>query len=267
MKKIVIPILSLLCVITLFGCTSTKQSSYTDELQAVLDARGNEDKAFMEDFYNDTIDAHFSGMTTDEINAQIATIKEISGWNIGYFNDKFGDPTDKPYAAYVSNNGTFRNSTTDGDVLSSYFIVDADSFSFELYEYGDVPVTDKLYANAKTPEGTVYNIDFSGYEKNYRKTLGKRYQAQLSSDSSSDKILASLEKYFEEQGAPVGGYFEILREIHTSGELKFSAHNEYYSEYSFGCDTTYLDIYVCALWMNAGYINDIGWFDILANDE
>ena len=265
MKKTIIPIVLLLCVITLFGCTSTKQSSYTDELQAVLEARGNEDKAFMEEFYNDTIEAHFSGMTPDEIDTQLATIKETSDWTIGYFNDKFGDPTDKPYAAQASTDGTFRNSATDGDILYSYFIADADSFSFEIYEYRDHPVTNKLYANVKTPEGTIYNVDFSGYEKNYRKTLGKRYQAQLSSDGSSDKILASLEMYFEEKGTPIGGYFEILNEVHMPGELKFSANDEFYSEYSFGCDTTYLDIYVCALWMKAGYINDIGWFDILAN--
>lgn len=252
---------------SLFGPSEEEQEALREKyIQGVAE----ENIAFRAQFYENTISYHFEGMTDDEIVKKIEDEKSIilQDWVISYYVDNFGDQTDEPYTAQAIE-GTFRNSATSGDELFVKFIVDADDVSMELYEYGDIPVSDELNIDAKTPNGIEYSVEIASPTDTYRKKLAKNYAAfdeyMVAMDSDYQVIIDGWD-LLESLGVYHGGYFEILSNIHHEGGLKFSASDDYYSEYSFECNTDYLDIIICSLWMNEGLITDKGWFDILVAD-
>ena len=74
-------------------------------------------------------------------------------WEKTYYTDVFGDPTDEWYITNTELfSGTFKNSATDGSPLSAKILVDLDSVSIVLYEYGKDRIKNAL------SNDVIYNI-------------------------------------------------------------------------------------------------------------
>ena len=96
-----------------------------------------------------------------------------SGWEIDYYVDDFGDPTDDAYIRGVFS-GTFSNTATSNSSLTVVVFYDPDeaAFSFRLLEYDRVRATysgseeDAIAFKFKTPDGTVHEGSLAGIAPN-----------------------------------------------------------------------------------------------------
>jgi len=115
---------------------------------------------------------------------------DVSGsgiWEIKYFVDDFGDPTNKGYIASDILSGTFSNSATSNSDLLAYFIIsDSSSVAIKLFEYGSNAVkaysTDYYVIKVKNSFGTTYNMNGVIYKGGDRLHIDDSYKKNHTSD-------------------------------------------------------------------------------------
>ena len=96
-----------------------------------------------------------------------------ANWEVSYYVDDFGDPTDNAYLRGVFS-GTFSNTATSSSPLTVvvYYNLDYAVFSFRLLEYDDVPATytsseaENIVFKIKTADGVISEGTLSGSEPN-----------------------------------------------------------------------------------------------------
>lgn len=250
MRKVLL--LLLLFVFLFTSCTTTETTS---DINARLEANNREWEFEKTALYNATLNHYFFGLTNDEILEYLGQHKEeiTKNWTISHYVDSFGDPTDQAYAR-LQTEGHFSNSATRRDTIEVIFLVDENSFSFKLYEYGLYLVSGDLYVDIKdedTNEQTTLDI----------LTFSDRYQ--VARVYQSEEEIRYWKEMMEAFGFVYSNYFDILNMISDGGVIKFSAHDNYFSNYNWECNTDNLAILLCAIWMNAGEIENMGWYDAL----
>lgn len=255
-------------VLLFTSCTTaetTKTTSIIDDLNAELEAIDQEWETEKAEFYNATISHYFPNMTNDEILEYLGTHKTeiMKDWEITHYVDSFGDPTDEAYAR-LRTEGRFSNSATKGDTLEVIFLVDDHSFSFKLYEYGSYLVTGDLSADIKdgdTSEQTI--LDLLNPSDRYQVKRVYQYEEEEDAKYWHDLGMESVKEMMASLGYAYSDYFDVLKMISDGGVIKFSAHDDYSSQYSWECNTDNLAILQCAIWMEAGEIEDMGWYEAL----
>ena len=97
-------------------------------------------------------------------------------WEINFYVDEFGDPTDSGYISNVDIiEGTFSNSATSNSLLYAYFLVSGKgNIAIKLLEYGSSEVnaySTKYYeVKVKDAQGTVHSLPgriYQGGERLY----------------------------------------------------------------------------------------------------
>ena len=111
---------------------------------------------------------------TEEPKAEVSKTKakKPSKWTKEYFVDEFGDPDrNKPYVCEKNTNeGTFKNTTTNGSKLYAGFIVDDHNVTLVLYEYGT-----HLVVNASSYSSDEYDVKFKDEDGNVTECFGISY--------------------------------------------------------------------------------------------
>lgn len=120
----------------------------------------------------------------NQYSADIST-QQNSQWIIKYYVDEFGDPTDEGYITQKSySSGTFSNSATTNSELKWYFLIDNDSASISLREYGSYVVKGDY-------DGDLYNIRIKTEEKTYD-LRGINYSDRIRISNSPETLLKIL---------------------------------------------------------------------------
>lgn len=96
----------------------------------------------------------------NSLDAPVVDPEDLGVWEIRYYIDKFKMPTDE---AYIRNTnlirGTFSNAATDNSELLVRFLIDKDSVSMMLYEYGSNQVKNSY---SDDEDYDIYVLDSSG---------------------------------------------------------------------------------------------------------
>jgi len=107
---------------------------------------------------------------------------DLGNWNIKYYVDDFGDPTN---SGYVTNDGflvgKFSNSASTNAELKAYFIVrDSANIAIKLFEYGSSVVkaysTDTYDIKVKDSNGEIFSMSGSIYEGGDRLHIDPSYK-------------------------------------------------------------------------------------------
>lgn len=114
---------------------------------------------------------------------------DLGVWNVKYYVDSFGDPTDEAYITQRgASSGKFSNSATTNSRLSWYFLIDADSVSIKMMEYGSYPVGYGDYVmEVKDADGKVWEFKLTGGSD--RVTITKSYSSFYSQAEDFINIL------------------------------------------------------------------------------
>jgi hypothetical protein len=134
--------------------------------------------------------------------------KNTGIWQIRYFVDKFGDPTEEPYIT-TTIEGTFSNSATRNSELTAViFVSEKDEFAFELYEY--------IWGSLVTPS------KYNQYALEVKEESGSQYKVLVNTDwryrfhIKDISIIDTLRKggttrfYFEKTGSANSYRFDIV---------------------------------------------------------
>lgn len=115
--------------------------------------------------------------------------EDLGVWNVKYYVDSFGDPTDEAYITQRGySSGKFSNSATTNSRLSWFFLIDADSVSIKMMEYGSYPVGYGDYVmEVKDSEGKVWEFMLEGGSD--RVTIVKSYSSYYSQTEDFINIL------------------------------------------------------------------------------
>lgn len=153
----------------------------------------------------DELDVIIEKQRKDSI--KLANIDNLGIWKIGYYVDKFNEPTKDPYIS-TEVNGRFSNSATTNSDLKVRFLVDFSEIRIQLYEYGrNHPI--------KGEEDIIFYI---------RDSEGKEHKIRAFNYKSGDTSVKD-------------NHVKVLRNILLKGgNIKFHAKTlgEYsYSEYHF----------------------------------
>lgn len=114
---------------------------------------------------------------------------DLGVWNVKYYVDSFGDPTDEAYITQRGvSSGKFSNSATTNSRLSWYFLIDADSVSIKMMEYGSYPVGYGDYVmEVKDVDGKVWEFKLTGGSD--RVTIAKSHSSYYSQDDDFISIM------------------------------------------------------------------------------
>ena len=114
-------------------------------------------------------------------------------WEIKYFFDEYGDPSDEPYITNTKYfNGTFSNSATTNDTLSVSFIITKKDVYMKLYEYGS-----NLVKNIGCDIGLKHNgKEIYDVDSNWKQMIGKNFgdRQQIKSFGRGEKISSLLKE-------------------------------------------------------------------------
>lgn len=130
----------------------SKQISYFNELQPILDKKIEEELALKEKVRQDSM--------------KLANINNLGIWDLRYYVDDFGEPTRDAYVSTVVY-GKFNNSATTNSELKVKFLIDKSEIRIQLYEYaGKRPINGEGFIyfkirdkNNKEHEIKAYNCD------------------------------------------------------------------------------------------------------------
>ena len=129
-------------------------------------------------------------------------------WKVNYYVDDFGDPTDSGYISNLNissvsdmTTGTFSNSATTNAKLYIAFIIEKDTFSFKLLEYGSNAVT------GSSGYPTYYKIKVKHNGK-----LIEGYSKIIEGRNSSERISISNKKDLK----------KLLELFNSGGTMSFS---------------------------------------------
>lgn len=147
------------------------------------------------------------------IKSEISTSKEdneVGEWEVQYFVDEFGEPTEKGYVS-IFVKGTFSNSATENsDLVAHFIVVDKKDIAIKLYEYArNNPVKD-------SKENTIYVLDKN---KNKHTLSGYNYSDRISLSDTGKKCDAEKLYNILIQGGEVK--FRIVEDNYTTSIYNF----------------------------------------------
>ena len=120
--------------------------------------------------------------TWEYVTKKIISTEGLGNWEVKYFVDDFGDPTNQ---GYITNNkileGQFSNSATTNAKLLAYFIVkDSSNVALKLFEYGSNAVkaysTDNYSVKIKDDNGKTYAFNGNMYKGGDRLYIDDSYK-------------------------------------------------------------------------------------------
>lgn len=180
-KRISLATIALLSAISLCACK--ENSSDISEISNIYDS-----SAALPSTYTSTTDTY--SKTNEESSNYEVSIEESSenksNWRLSHYVDEFGDKSDDAYIVN-SGNGTFSNSATTNSRLEYGIVIDNESFSIILYEYGSSQVKNtysstkqydiKIKAGSSTLSYTGYMLSETGDRiyiiDNYQSIIGQ----------------------------------------------------------------------------------------------
>lgn len=182
------------------------------------------------------------------LTASCAGAIESITWEKYYYVDEFNDPTEEWYLTTFGA-GTFSNSVTMNSDLSCRIMVDVNSISFQLFEYGDLIVrNDSLFdeddvvytIKVKDQNGKVNEIEgfmpHGGdrifiYEKN-RPQLARIFQENSVVKFSITPTNKSIPKYVFTINAY--GFLDLYLDatVHKKNDVTFTTRTEHYIQYT-----------------------------------
>lgn len=148
------------------------------------------------------------GLSTSFSDSEIQLTNNI--WRMSYYVDEFGLPGKKPYITNTKEIvGTFNNSATSKSKLKVKILVDKDSISFMLYEYGR-----SLVKNSSTRNFDFYKIimlDSQNHKVSFEESMNPnsdRISTLLYKQTVLDALLqnGSVSFYIEKKDRPTTNY-------------------------------------------------------------
>lgn len=119
---------------------------------------------------NEEIEARITDLEKAEKPTSTSDSADMGIWQIKYYVDEFQMPTDKGYiTTYAKLDGTFSNSATTNSSMSVYWLIDKDSVSIQLYEYG-------VYEVNSPYDTTEYSIAMLDSDENRTDMTGHIYK-------------------------------------------------------------------------------------------
>lgn len=124
-----------------------KEIAYFNDLADEIARNADKERAAIEKHRRDSI--------------KLANINNLGIWDVGYYVDSFGEPTEEAFVA-TNVSGTFSNSATTNSPLTVRFLIDEDSIRIQLYEYaGNHPIKGEGYLTMqiKDADGKAHTIE------------------------------------------------------------------------------------------------------------
>ncbi len=148
--------------------------------------------------------------------------EDLGIWEVKYFVDDFGDPTNEGYISSNIIDGTFSNSATTNSKLKLYFIISNEDIGMKLFEYGSNVL--------KTTRKVEYKIIFKHNGVRFDKPVsGVMYSDRL---YIVDNINSSMSSDFFRDLLKQGGDFNfVITELgsYASSSYKFKFNADGYS--------------------------------------
>lgn len=188
---------------------SQKRKHYSNLLPKI-EEKANEELAIIESDKNDSI--------------RLANINNLGIWEIGYFVDSFGEPTNDKYIKTKRPiYGTFSNSATQNSDLGVRFIISGkNSIYIKLYEYNrSNPVKgyrDKYRVLVKDCDGEKYNLSASSYDSDRLSFDVHAYDSDYNKSNDAERIFDILLKGGEIK-------FKIIDTDRSTTNYNFMIHN------------------------------------------
>lgn len=188
---------------------SQKRKHYSNLLPKI-EEKANEELAIIESDKNDSI--------------RLANINNLGIWEIGYFVDSFGEPTNDKYIKIKRPiYGTFSNSATQNSDLGVRFIISGkNSIYIMLYEYNrSNPVKgyrDKYRVLVKDCDGEKYNLSASSYDSDRLSFDVHAYDSDYNKSNDAERMFDILLKGGEIK-------FKIIDTDRSTTNYNFMIHN------------------------------------------
>jgi len=175
MKKVICVLLVLVMMLGLVGCGKSDDVVALEELidsigEVTLESEGKiiEARAMyieLDDKQKEKVE-NYSVLEEAENTLQVLIEEARTSWEIQYFVDEFGDPTDSAYMVGTFE-GSFSNSATSNSELLVYlyYYSSENDFAFRLGEYGDSLAnyySDDLMTIHMKLDGETYAVELFG---------------------------------------------------------------------------------------------------------